>query len=204
MRTWPILLPLAVAVGCSGDETVKHAGIDGALGAKPPQIMAKAAEGFVDLSFAMDSRKQDPDLGERLVAVGQDGDRPVSFAIVIEPGWKDVKFEGLDIPTYQGGIVIESLGQASDALVQAIDRLYVTKAGAHRMQRATRFTGISLGGNPSRLDAGPAKIKLFFESEAEGRYAELFLNIDVQAKSIELNEKDEDYRRPVVLALSGL
>ena len=60
------------------------------------------------------------------------------------------------------------------------------------------------GGNPSDLDAGPTKIKLFFESEAEDRYAEVFLNIDVRARSIELNEKDPDYRRPVVSALSGM
>lgn len=171
---------------------------------KPPQIMAKAVEGFVDLSFALDGRKQELGVGLRLVAIGLDGDRPVSFAIVIEPGWQDVKFEGLDIQTYQGRILIESLGEASDALVQAIDRLYGTQAGAQRMQRATRFTGISLRGDPSHLDAGPAKIKLFFESETEGRYAEVFLNIDSQAGSIEFNEKDMDYRRPIVLALSGL
>jgi hypothetical protein len=204
MRKWSILLPIVIAGGCSGDETVTHPGIDGELGMKPPQIMAKAADGFVDLSFALESRKQDPGVGERLVAIGEDGDRSVSFAIVIEPGWKDVKVEGLDLPSHQGRVMIESLGRASDALVQAIDRLYVTRVGAERMQRATRFTGISLGGDPSRLDAGPVKIKLFFESEVEGRYAECFLNIDVEAKSIELNEKDEDYRRPVVLALSGL
>ena len=204
MRKWPALLPVVMAVGCSGDENATHAGIDGRFRVKPPQIMAKAADGFVDLSFALESRKQGPRVGERLVAIGADKDRPVAFTIVIEPGWKDVKLAGLDIPTHQGSIVIESLGEASDALVQAIDRLYATGIGAKTMQSATRFSGISLGGDPSRLDVGPAKIKLFFESEVSGRYAELFLNIDVQAKSIELNEKDEDYRRPVVLALSGL
>jgi hypothetical protein len=204
MRHCLTFVILSIAVGCSDEESTTRVDIDTGMGVKPPQIAAKLEEGFVDLSFALESRKHDSAVGERLVAIGQDGERAVAFAILIESGWKDVKFEGIDLPTYQGRIVIESVGPPSDELVRAIDRLYVTNAGATKMQRETRFTGISLGGNPSDLDAGPTKIKLFFESEAEDRYAEVFLNIDVRARSIELNEKDPDYRRPVVSALSGM
>ncbi|HEX5053940.1 MAG TPA: hypothetical protein VFZ65_19335 [Planctomycetota bacterium] len=205
MRTLLSLLPVAIAVACSGDATATHAGVDAGIAGKAPQILAKAEEGSVDLSFAVESRKQGPGAGERLVAMGQDGREAVAFAISIEPGWKDVELERTGIPTHQGRrIVIESVGQRSDRLVQALDRLYATNVGAKAMQRATRFTGISLAGDPSALDAGPARIKLFFESEAEDRYAEVYLNIDVRAGSIECNEKDSDYRKAVVLALSGM
>jgi len=44
--------------------------------------------------------------------------------------------------------------------------------------------------------------KLFFESEEDDRYAELYLNIDVAGARIELNEKDDDYRKALVLALA--
>lgn len=42
------------------------------------------------------------------------------------------------------------------------------------------------------------KIKLFFESDDESRYAELYLNIDLPATRLELAERDPDYRGPIV------
>jgi hypothetical protein len=173
------------------------------MSVKLPQIASKSEDGFVDLSFAIGSRQQKAACGERLVAMGRDGAQDVGFAILLEPGWKEVRLEGVKLTTYQGRAVVESIGQRSNSLVQAIDRLYSTNAGVKEMGQAIRFTGISLGGNPSDLDAGPAKIKLFFEGATEGRYAEIYVNIDVKVGSVELNEKDPDYRVSVVHALSG-
>ena len=67
--------------------------------------------------------------------------------------------------------------------------------------RAAR--GRERAGNPTALDGAPTRIKLFFELQAEDRYAELFLNVDVREGSIQLSEKDFDYRRAVVQALAG-
>ncbi len=170
---------------------------------EPPQITARMEDGFVDLTFALERRQRDSGGGERLAAIGQDGDRLVGFSVVIEPGWRRIRLGGIESPTYQGGIVIESAGPPSDELVRAIDRLYMTEAAATGMRRAVRVTGISLDGNPTDLDAGPVRIKLFFwENEGEDHYAEAYLNIDVRSGAIELNEKDSVYRMPLVLALS--
>jgi len=46
-------------------------------------------------------------------------------------------------------------------------------------------------------------MKFFFESDDEERYAEFYLNIDVCGSTVQFHEKDQDYRRGVVLALCG-
>jgi hypothetical protein len=47
------------------------------------------------------------------------------------------------------------------------------------------------------------KIKLFFESDDEDRYGELFTNVELAARRLEVREKDEGYRLPVVRALQA-
>jgi len=71
------------------------------------------------------------------------------------------------------------------------------------MARETQFTGISLEGDPRDLAKGPVKIKLFFESGGQDDYAELFTNIELAARRLEVREKDEEYRKPVVRALQA-
>jgi len=65
----------------------------------------------------------------------------------------------------------------------------------------TLFTGISLEGDPRDLTSGRVGIKLFFESGEQVDYAELYTNIELAARRLEVHEKDEAYRLPVVKAL---
>jgi hypothetical protein len=192
----PRALLLAAAVALAGCGREPQA-------IRPPPIHSKAGEGFVDLSFAIESREQPAGAAQRLVAVGLDRDQEVAFSITLEPGWKEGKLGGVDLTTFGGTVILGSVGPRSDHLVQAIDRIYATGLGPKTLAQQVKFTGISLAGRPDSLDSGPVKIKLFFESEVEDRYAELFLNLDVARGAVELNEKDPDYRKAVVQALAG-
>jgi len=167
-----------------------------------PEISSESAEGFVDLVFAIESRASLPNGAERIIAVARDRDREVALAISLQPAWKAAELEGLKLLAYRGDLLVDSVGQRSDALVQAIDRLYATTFGSISMRHEVRFTGISLGGNPMALDAGLTKIKLFYEEGNADDYAELFLNVDVKQGTVQLNEKDPEYRNAVVHALA--
>lgn len=171
------------------------------MSATPPQITASSEEGSADLCFAIESRSRAGGAGTRLVAVGRDGSDEVAFAVVLSRDWKETTLGGAP-GGHLGVVAIESIGQRSDDLVRAIDRLYAAKVGAGAMARSTRFAAFALDGKPADLDAGPVQLKLFFESEEDDRYAELYLNIDVAGARIELNEKDDDYRKALVLALA--
>ncbi len=52
--------------------------------------------------------------------------------------------------------------KSSQTFVQVLDQLYGTKLNPTAMARETRFTGISLEGDPRDLGKGSVKIKLFF------------------------------------------
>ena len=63
--------------------------------------------------------------------------------------------------------------------------------------------GIESGRAPRELEKGLVKIKLFFEGAAESQYAELFANIDLKARRLNLAEKDPEYRPAIIRALRG-
>jgi hypothetical protein len=62
---------------------------------------------------------------------------------------------------------------------------------------------VSLEGDPADLRGGPLKLKLFFEGDDEDDYAEIYLNVDMDRARVDLNEKDPEYREPLLRALAG-
>ncbi|HEX9578038.1 MAG TPA: hypothetical protein VF993_09810 [Myxococcales bacterium] len=93
-----------------------------------------------------------------------------------------------------------SIGRESDALLRVLDELYGTKLKPRAMAKTIIFSGISLGGDPRDLAKGPLHMKLFYEAAGDD-YAELFTNIDIASRRLEIHEKDEAYRSAVVRAL---
>jgi hypothetical protein len=128
--------------------------------------------------------------------------RKVSLEIYLGAGWRSGQLDAeVPLTTYRGSVSYRSVGAESDLLLHVIDEIYGTKQSPQAMNKATEFTAISLGGDPRNLAKEPTKIKLFFESNAEDQYAELFTNIDLKARKLYINEKDEEYRAPIVRAL---
>jgi len=169
-----------------------------------PQI-SRPVEGnpFVSLVFAIVSRTPTPDGGQRLLLVGHDGDFQVGFALLVPPGWSSSAAAGRDLNLRKGSVVIESIGVPSTRFVQALDRLYSTGTASTQMKPATTFEGISMSGDPSALERGPVKMKLYYGSDSDPRHAELYLEIDARAGRVELDEVDLVYRRAIVVALAA-
>ena len=167
-----------------------------------PEITSESEEGFHDLVFAIEDHKKLPDGSQTILASGMYKGRKVSLEIDLGAGWRSSPLDA-DVPltTYQGSVSYRSVGAESDLLLHALDEIYETKQAPQAMKKATEFTAISLGGDPTDLAKEPVKIKLFFESNAEDQYAELFTNIDLKARKLYINEKDEEYRAPIVRAL---
>jgi len=108
-----------------------------------------------------------------------------------------------DGSTSQGTVSYRRIGPESDAFLQVLDGLYGSKSNPNGMAAETLFTAITLGGDPVDLASGPVKIKLFYEKGGDDRYAELFTNIDLSARKLEVAEKDEEYRSQIVRALKA-
>jgi len=170
--------------------------------AAPPDVTSEAEEGYHDLVFYVQEHKRLPDGSESIRGLGTHMGRQLGLEVILSPTWPACSL-GKDVPivAHRGIVSYRSTGADSDAFVQVLDELYGTKLIPKAMGNETRFTGISLEGDPSDLAKGPVKIKLFFESGGQDDYAELFTNIDLAARRLEVREKDESYRSQVIRAL---
>ena len=169
-----------------------------------PEITSESEEGFHDLVLAIEDHKKLPDGAQRILGSGMYKGRKVSLVINLGPAWRSSAPDA-DVPitTFQGAVSFHSVGAESDLLLQAMDELYGTKQSPKAMNKATEFSAISLQGDPRDLTKEMVKIKLFFESNSEDQYAELFTNIDLNARKVYINEKDEGYRAAIVRALQA-
>jgi hypothetical protein len=167
-----------------------------------PEITSESEEGFHDLVFAIEDHKKLSDGSQTILGSGMYKGKKVSLEIYLGAAWRSGVLDA-DIPltTYRGTVSYRSVGAESDLLLQVMDELYETKQAPKAMNKTTEFTALSLGGDPSDLVKEPVKFKLFFESNAEDQYAELFTNIDLKARKLYIGEKDEDYRAAIVHAL---
>ena len=97
------------------------------------------------------------------------------------------------------GVRLKSIGQESDEFVKALADLYkfpTTKSFSKQIIAATTF---SLNEKSADLDKKDFyKFKLFFEEGDENLYSEIFLNINTDKREIEIHEKDESYREPII------
>jgi hypothetical protein len=106
--------------------------------------------------------------------------------------------------TARQSVHIRSMGAESDALVKALAELYGHPTTKAFRQQPLPVTAFSLNETPVNLDkSGYYKLKLFLEEFDEHLYSEVFLNINTEKKEIEINEKDWEYRRPIIELLSS-
>lgn len=62
---------------------------------------------------------------------------------------------------------------------------------------------VAFEGDPAHVSRGMTRMKFFFFADGpEARYAEVFINVDAQNHLLEFHEKDQDYRKPLLLALT--
>jgi hypothetical protein len=169
-----------------------------------PEITSDSEDGFCDLTFAVASHSVRPDGGHEIVARGVHQGALVGFTVFILPKWEPWQVEGIPDPLYRGGVVLGPDGAAGDEFLKTMGALYGTEDAPLRMAASVAFTAIALGGYPPALQTEAVQLKLFFEADfTDERYAEVYLNVDLAAARLEFREKDPDYRRPLLGALSA-
>jgi hypothetical protein len=97
------------------------------------------------------------------------------------------------------GVRVKSIGQESDEFVKAISEIYkfpTTKTFSKQIISTTVF---ALNDKPADLTKkNNYKFKLFFAEDDENLYSEIYLNLNLKEGEIELSEKDEAYRQPLI------
>jgi hypothetical protein len=166
-----------------------------------PDILSESEEGFADLVFAITSHEETPEGRHVFTAEALHGAEHVGLQVELSTQWKPGAL-GASIPAFSGVVTYRSVGTMSNRLVSLMDRLYETKLAPAAMRKSVRFAAITLGDDPGDLAWKEIHIKLFFEHEDQERYAEIYTNIDLPNQKLQIREKDEGYRKPVIHAIA--
>ena len=174
-----------------------------------PILDQHSEEGFVDLTFRITDLVDNDDQHYRFHLMASHHKRTVGMDVVLVKGIQggfDGKMDLVKEHVYHRGVRFHRSGAESDRLVSAIRELYGLESSAKTMVEEETFTAIAL--HQGRLDMGsePVKLKIFgrdgepFDQEA---YYESFFNVDLANGFVFWNEKDQEYRKALVRALSA-
>ena len=166
-------------------------------------------EGFVDCIFKVDGLKTDPDFYYFNLLASYNALR-VGFAVKllreVGPGF-DGDMNLIKDNVYHHGVSFRSLGKISDDLITTLANLYGSDHGALQMISEETFTAIALQQADTDLDLHAVRMKLFGRDAdpfVEDDYYESFFNVDLPNGFVSWNEKDPDYRKPLIRALGAV
>jgi hypothetical protein len=174
----------------------------GWMGVTSGQVKSTGEEGFVDFDLPL-SRFEANSSGHSVVSAGGRFEGEViGFIVELGSEWKDRPVEGGDATFYWGTVTLRSSGQTSDAFVRAFARKVGHQGAVPPMLAEIQAEAVGLNSDPRMIRQQPVAMKLFFHSDNEERYAEVFLNIDLAGKVVQFHEKDPEYRAHLIRALT--
>jgi hypothetical protein len=100
-------------------------------------------------------------------------------------------------------VTLSSIGAESDSLVTALSILYRFPTKKPFTKNPISTTAFSLNQMDVDLKSKNAyKFKLFLEEDSDTLYSEIFFNVELGNRTIELSEKDESYRENIIQVLT--
>lgn len=172
-----------------------------------PVLDQFSEEGFVDCVFRIADLVETPSAYEFRMLASHNG-QVVGLRASVVKGIKagfDSKMNLNKAHVYRKGVVFHSSGAESDRLLASLSALYGNPKPDARMADEASFTAIALHQGALDIGADPVKIKLFGRdgpADSEDDYYESFFNLDLKNRLVYWNEKDQDYRKPLLKGLS--
>lgn len=174
-----------------------------------PCLAQFSEDGFVDCVFKVQNLAHQAghyhfDL--RASFAGQPVGLNVRLISEVGPGF-DADMQLIQAHVYREGVVLSSLGVETERFISALASLYEMPPSAMTPTTSEALTVVALQQEPTNLADGPMRLKLFGQdadaADAE-RYYESFFNVNLPDGLIYWNEKDMDYRTPMLKALTAL
>lgn len=166
-----------------------------------PQVKIQEEDGFIDLSFHI-SKIVKSNESLDIEVKGKLKSRNVGFNIKLLPNWNPQPIEGMEGSFYWGEAYFKSNGSITTAFIEELASLYGAQISNLVVPDTVYAQVVGLACNPENIENEPCKMKFFFNSEGdESVYSEIFINIDLQNRVLEFNEKDMEYRAPLLRSL---
>jgi hypothetical protein len=172
-----------------------------------PILEQFSEEGFVDCVFKISDLVETSEFFNFHISASSDA-TVVGMDVVVR---KDIQ-SGFDAEmnlvknhVYREGVTFIRSGIESDKLIARIASLYGLSHARGEMISKETFTAIALHQGQIDLRTEPIKIKIFGrdgESFDQDAYYESFFNVDLVNGFVNWNEKDQEYRKPLIRALT--
>lgn len=172
-----------------------------------PILHQFSEEGFIDCVLRMQNLRVEEKWMHFHMAASFE-DQPVGCDVSVLRGIRSGFNTDMELNrehVYRQGVIFSRSGSESDRLVAAIAKLYGVEAQRNKMVDQEAYTAIALHQGDIDPESEPVKIKLFGnDSVAEDvtKYYECFFNLDLKNGFIFWNEKDQEYRLPLVTSLT--
>ncbi|MBB6428377.1 hypothetical protein [Algisphaera agarilytica] len=172
-----------------------------------PVLDQFSADGYVDLTFQITRLADEGDFYSLSLAASYCDEvlgMEITFDRTIESGF-DNDMNLINAHVYRKGVSFIRSGAESDRLISAIGHLYGMGSDLNGMVDRESFTAIALHQGDLDFSNMCVKLKLFGkggEPLDEEAYYESFLNVDLKNRLVYWNEKDIDYRKSLLEALT--
>jgi hypothetical protein len=173
-----------------------------------PVLDQFSENGFVDLTLRILKRRCTKTL-ERFHLSASFADEIVGFDVAMVLGMRSGFDKDMNLVrkhVYRPGVWFRRSGPESDRLIAAVAKLYKKRRAPKPMVEEESFTAIALHQGQLNWDRDPVKLKLFgrdSEPFIEKDYYESYFNVDFANGLVFWNEKDQDYRGPLLGGLSS-
>lgn len=168
-----------------------------------PKARFGEEEGFVDISLSIAKYEKTQSGSRRFLIKNSLNDKKISFAVELLPAWDAKAIENTESHFYWGRANLMSVGTESDAFITVLTELYGRKPENLKFKDTIPVQVVGLANNPEDVELAPVKMKFFLNPDAEeDLYSEIFINIDLKNKRLEFNEKDPEYRAPLVRSIA--
>lgn len=172
-----------------------------------PILNQYSEDGFVDCVFRITDLVE-TDTTYRFRMFASYGSEPVGMAVTVAKGIQaglDTEMALIKDHVYRQGVMFSRTGPESDRLISALSEMYDQDIKPARMVQSESFTTIALHQGAIDMTVESIKLKLFGRDgpdDKEDDYYESFFHLDLKNGFVFWNEKDPDYRAPLLCALS--
>lgn len=173
-----------------------------------PVIDQLSEEGFIDLTFQIHGLS-DHGTHYRFHLAASHNNSELGLDVILVKGIKsgfDANMDLMKDHVYRKAVRLIRSGIESDRLVSAIGDFYGADPVPQKMVSEESFTAIALHQGDLDFENECVKLKLFGkdgEPFDEDAYYESFFNVDLANRMVYWNEKDPDYRQPLLRALAA-
>jgi hypothetical protein len=174
-----------------------------------PLLDQFSADGFVDCTFRI-AAISSIETAHELSLIASHHGHLVGFDVTVRRGIRggfDPDMNLIGDHVYRPAVQVHRTSAQSDRFVATLAELYGFPTLPRRMVDSLAMTGIALHNDDVDMEREPIRIKLFGHDSdvqiAQDEYFESFFNLDLRNGFVFWNEKDLDYRRPLIAGLSA-